>query len=108
MAQPLSERESVCLCPADLKPGEMRGIKVGERYVLLVNVAGTYYAMGNVCTHAGYSLHKGMLDGFIVTCILHGAEFDIRTGEHISDPMMCDNERTYPVEIRDGKVYIAF
>src|SRR5574341_2339394 len=107
MAEALSSRTFVYLCPADLAPGQMQGIKTGDTYILLLNVAGTYWAMDNVCTHAGYSLHKGMLDGFIVTCILHGAEFDVRTGEHVSDPRMCDNERTYPVEVREGKVYIA-
>ncbi len=85
----------------------MRGVRAGTVYVLLVNVGGTYYALDNVCPHAGYSLHKGRLDDHVVTCILHGAEFDVRTGEHISDPKLCENDRTYPVEVRDGAVYIT-
>lgn len=104
---PKPEREFTYLCPADLKPGEMRGLKIGGRGLLLINHEGAYYALDDTCNHAGYSLHKGHLEGTVVTCFLHGAEFDVRTGRHVSDPPFCENQRTYAIEIRDGSVYVA-
>ena len=42
---------------------------------------GQLYAVGNVCAHQHFSmLHQGEIDGFEVTCPMHGWRYDIRTG----------------------------
>lgn len=57
----------------------------GER-IALFNVNGTFYAIGDTCTHAGGPLSEGDLDGDMVTCPWHGAQFDVKTGEAVGPP----------------------
>jgi 3-phenylpropionate/trans-cinnamate dioxygenase ferredoxin subunit len=57
-----------------------------KKEILIANVDGKYYAIGNICTHAGGDLSKGILDGNIVTCPKHGSKFDVTTGKAVSGP----------------------
>ena len=70
----------------ELSPGEMKYVEVGDNQVLLANVAGTFYACDNVCTHAFAPLAEGALDGEQVECPLHGSVFNVITGEVIGPP----------------------
>lgn len=64
----------------DIPEGGMATTKAGTREILLAKVAGKIYAMDNACGHSGYPLHKGKLDGYVVTCRWHEAKFDVRSG----------------------------
>lgn len=64
------------------------------------------FAIQNRCSHMAKPLHAGRLIGHQISCPEHGAEFDIRNGEALSFPAVRPI-KTYPVEIRDGVVYVA-
>lgn len=64
----------------EVPPGVMRKVSVGGADVVLANIDGAYYAIGNVCTHEEGPLDEGVLDGFEVECPWHGSRFDLRTG----------------------------
>jgi len=70
----------------NIPEGEVKKVVVGEVEVLIVNVKGEYFAVGNRCTHRGADLSQGKLEGYIITCPRHGSKFDIRTGEAVSGP----------------------
>jgi nitrite reductase/ring-hydroxylating ferredoxin subunit len=48
--------------------------------VAIWRVGDAFYAMEDVCPHAGRPLHDAELDGCIVVCPAHGWDFDVRTG----------------------------
>ena len=84
----------------------------GDKNILLTKVEGRVYALDDVCTHQGAPLHEGQLGGpdgddpFLVTCPWHQAHFDLRTGQvHQECPWATDTQ-AYPVEVRDGEVYV--
>jgi nitrite reductase/ring-hydroxylating ferredoxin subunit len=54
--------------------------------VALFNVEGTYYAIGDTCTHRGGPLSEGDVQGTKVTCPWHGAHFDLKTGAVLGPP----------------------
>ncbi len=70
----------------EISPGQMKTVKLGAEEVLLVNVDGKFYAIGNVCTHEGGKLSQGTLQGTIVTCSRHKAQFDVTSGKVVSAP----------------------
>ena len=70
----------------DIPEGEMRAYQVGGEDVTIANVAGTFYAFNDVCTHAMCSLAEGDLDDTTVTCACHGSEFDVTTGDVLGGP----------------------
>ncbi len=73
--------------------------------VLLCRHADTVYALDNQCTHAAARLCEGRLRGGRVFCPLHGAAFDIRTGEALSRPASVSLPR-YDVDLREDGIYL--
>lgn len=71
---------------ADVPPGSGRVVVVQGHPVALFNVDGRFYALSNVCLHRGGPVGEGELDGTIVTCPLHGWEYDVRTGSNTINP----------------------
>jgi len=69
---------------AELPANTMKVVVVDDKEILLANVDGSFYAIANKCTHLGGSLSKGSLDGSIVTCPRHGAQFNVKTGQVIT------------------------
>lgn len=61
-------------------------IEVQGRPIAVANVGGRFYAFADTCTHEECSLAEGDLGDATVTCICHGAEFDVRTGEVLAPP----------------------
>ena len=68
------------------------------RKVAVARVDGAYYAFSDICTHLRCSLSEGDLEGTTVTCICHGSQFDVTTGEVLHGPA----ER--PVEVYTVRV----
>lgn len=71
---------------SELSPGEMKSVPLGQGEVLLANVDGNFYAISDTCTHMGGTLSDGDLDGEQVQCPLHGAIFNVITGEVHNPP----------------------
>lgn len=89
----------------DLPPGEAVRIVGPRAPIAVVNVGGVIYAIDDTCTHQDASLSEGWLEGRFVECPLHAASFDLRTGKPTCLPAKRP-ERTYPVYVKDGEVYI--
>ena len=61
-------------------------------------------ACNNRCPHEGYPLSEGSLDQqCVLTCNWHNWKFDLTSGENL---YRGDQLRVYPVEIRDGNVWL--
>ena len=90
----------------DLPPDSMTWVAVDRERVLLANVAGTFYALSDVCGHLRAPLSRGRLEGYSVECPLHFACFDVRTGALISGPVATDVP-TYQVRVEGDTVYVA-
>jgi len=76
--------EKVCNV-LDVSEGKMKGFTFGSKYILIANVDGNFYAVSAVCPHRGGYLPVGILEKKILTCPVHGAEYDVTTGKLIKD-----------------------
>lgn len=65
---------------SDIPPGTMKPVKAKGKEILLANLDGEAYAIGNRCTHLRGHLHKGTIRGATVECAWHGARFDLADG----------------------------
>jgi 3-phenylpropionate/trans-cinnamate dioxygenase ferredoxin subunit/naphthalene 1,2-dioxygenase system ferredoxin subunit len=101
----MSKGQDVCSV-AELKPGDMKCVFVGAARILLSNVDGEVYATSDICSHALAYLSDGFLEGSVVECPLHGAQFDVVTGKAMSPPADGDIE-TYKVTVADGRIFVA-
>jgi nitrite reductase/ring-hydroxylating ferredoxin subunit len=64
----------------EITPGEAKACFFEGEDVCVFNVDGAYYAVDNLCPHAGGSLNLGYVDGTHVTCPLHAWTFELRNG----------------------------
>ena len=69
-----------------IRAGDLAAIEVRGLRIAVANVGGTFYAFDDTCTHEECSLADGDLSGTTVTCMCHGAEFDVRTGDVLAPP----------------------
>ena len=90
----------------EIEPGEMRQVKIGRKRIAIINVDGEFFAINDTCTHEEASLSEGDLFGEIVECPLHGAAFNVRTGEVEAFPAVVPVE-TYQVRVVDDEIQVA-
>jgi nitrite reductase/ring-hydroxylating ferredoxin subunit len=90
----------------------MKAVQLEGKEILIANVGGNYYALGNRCTHAGGDLSQGLLEENIVTCPRHHAKFDVTTGKVVSHPKMAlfhpkaKDEPTYQVKVENENIMV--
>jgi 3-phenylpropionate/trans-cinnamate dioxygenase ferredoxin subunit len=99
----LSSWQLVCTL-SELLPGEHTVCFDGDTAILVCNVDGELYALEDKCTHQDFELSPGTLEGAEIECVLHGAKFDVRTGQALCAPAYTAVPK-FPVLIHDGLVY---
>lgn len=93
-AHEVEEGEGYCLELADRPP------------VAVWNVDGEFYATADTCTHSQSSLSgDGDLDGDVIVCGLHMANYDVRTGAALELPAEVDLQ-SFPTRVEQGDVYV--
>ncbi len=104
----------------ELKSGTMKAVIAEGREILLARVGDKYYAADNRCPHMKGDLSQGKLEETVVTCPLHGSQFDIGNGQvvrwlrgglmsKIGSALKLSKALTvYNVKVEDGKVLVEF
>lgn len=91
---------------SELPNGERLFVDLGDKPIVIFNIADHFFAIGDVCTHDDGPLGDGMLEGFNIVCPRHGAEFDVRTGKVMQMPAVVDIP-AYPVRVVDGVLQVG-
>jgi len=106
----------------EIAPGGMKAVVLDGHEIVLCNYGGKFYAVERACGHAHARLERGALTGWVLTCPLHYAQFDIRNGEALSGPapaapasshpdptapaLFTRNLKTWPVKTANGAVFV--
>jgi 3-phenylpropionate/trans-cinnamate dioxygenase ferredoxin subunit len=90
----------------DVPPGAKKLVEVNGVEVLLCHTQDRVFAVENLCSHAEEKLHCGRMKSGWIACPIHGARFDLATGEPLNPPA---NQpiQTYPVRITDDTIEVA-
>lgn len=87
------------LAADELWTGEMRGLVVAGRRVLVLRTEGGIFAYEDRCAHLGVPLSRGTLSGNVLTCSAHHYQYDAQSGRGINPR----NVRLTPLPVRvDG------
>ena len=81
-------------------------ISVDGKDIMVSNIDGDFFAIDDSCTHSGASLSEGSLDGCVVTCGWHKAEFDCKTGRLVKFPAKINNLAPYKVTVESDDVFV--
>ncbi len=91
---------------SDLPNGERLFIEIDDQELVVFNIAGEIFAIGDVCSHDDGPLGEGEIEGYDVVCPRHGARFDIRSGKVSSLPAVVDIP-AYPVRVSGDQIEIG-
>jgi 3-phenylpropionate/trans-cinnamate dioxygenase ferredoxin component len=99
--------EFITVLPAEELPnGERLFVEIDDKPMVIFNIAGNYFAIGDLCSHDDGPLGDGELDGYSIICPRHGASFDVRTGKVLSLPAIVDIP-AYPVKVEAGQISVG-
>lgn len=92
---------------SEVAEGTVKAFAIDDnRKVALTRVGNAFYAFEDRCSHDDGDLASGhMAESQSVECPRHGARFDVTTGKATRMPAIAPIE-VYPVEVRDGEVWI--
>ena len=86
----LSEKTIFC--------SEVNGVAVAVSLI-----KGEYLAVENLCSHALATFDDGRIRGYFIVCPLHGAMFDMRSGEPAGPPARRPI-KTFPTRVNEDGV----
>lgn len=93
---------------SDLRDNELRVFpEFGTHGIVLCRVAGQLHAVADNCSHRDAQLSEGRLRGPLLTCPLHGAQFDVRDGSHQGPPAV-EGIPCYPVTETPEGAFVSF
>lgn len=90
----------------EISPGKMKKISIDGREILISNINGDFFAVDDTCTHSGASLSEGSLEGCVITCGWHRAEFDCKTGKLTKFPAKIRDLTSYQVTVESDNVFV--
>jgi 3-phenylpropionate/trans-cinnamate dioxygenase ferredoxin component len=90
----------------ELPVNERIFLEWNEQPIVILNLAGTLYAIGDVCSHDNGPVGEGEVVGFEIICPRHGARFDIRSGKATRSPAFTDIP-SYAVKVENGKIFLG-
>jgi ferredoxin-nitrite reductase len=88
----------------DLQPRRACVVRAGGIDLALVCSDGGVFAIDNVCPHSGGSLGDGSVQGDVVTCPLHGWQFECSSGRSLTEARPA--QATFPVRLESGQVFV--
>ena len=94
---------------SELTEGQSKCVQTNGKDIAVFNVKGKFYAIDNICIHAGGTLNDGPIDleNCQVTCNWHGWAYDLATGKCITHPKQDVFTGTYPVKIEHDNVFVV-
>ena len=88
-----------------LQAGKPVRIEKNGESICVARVGDEVFAIGDVCSHSDASLSEGDITDFKIECWLHGAEFDLRTGEALTPPAVAP-VKNYSVTVDGDSVTV--
>jgi nitrite reductase/ring-hydroxylating ferredoxin subunit len=91
----------------DFKIHKGKVVIIGDEEILIYRSINKFFAFKNECSHEKFSLDDGIVneDRESITCIHHGAKFDMSSGRVLSFPAT-SAIKVFDIFVKDKKVYI--
>jgi 3-phenylpropionate/trans-cinnamate dioxygenase ferredoxin component len=103
----MSEKSFVAVASlSELPAGTKKVVEVGGKPVLLCHTKERVFAVSNICSHAEEALDCGRMRGGWIACPVHGARFDLETGEPMNPPAT-QPIATYEVRVTGDTIEVA-
>jgi len=89
----------------DVPEGSLHGVELDGEKIVLAHVGDRVFALHDECSHEEFPLSSGELTGDEVTCVLHGARFDLATGKPRALPAVRP-VKTYEARVEGQEIQV--
>jgi len=90
---------------SELQQGKPVKVEKNGKTICVARVGDEVFAVDDTCSHSDASLAEGDVTDFKIECWMHGAEFDLRTGEALTPPAVAPLH-TYGVHVDGDSVTV--
>jgi 3-phenylpropionate/trans-cinnamate dioxygenase ferredoxin subunit len=90
---------------SELQQGKPVKVEKDGKTICVARVGDEVFAVDDTCSHSDASLSEGDVTDFKIECWLHGAEFDLRTGQALTPPAVAPLH-TYGVHVDGDSVTV--
>jgi len=90
---------------SELQQGKPVKVEKNGKTICVARLGDEVFAIDDTCSHSDASLSEGDVTDFKIECWLHGAEFDLRTGEALTPPAVAPLH-TYGVHVDGDSVTV--
>jgi 3-phenylpropionate/trans-cinnamate dioxygenase ferredoxin subunit len=90
---------------SELQQGKPVKVEKNGKTICVARVGDEVFAVDDTCSHSEASLSEGDITDFKIECWLHGAEFDLRTGDALTPPAIAPLH-TYGVHVDGDSVTV--
>ena len=77
----------------------------GRTFIIVRNHEDAYYCSDGMCTHENVHLCDGLVVENTIECPKHSSIFNVTNGE-VETPPACEDLRTYPTRVENGRVLV--
>ena len=89
----------------DIELNHSVSVNVNGKNILICNTEEGFFAVQDMCTHALIPLCGGLIQGTLISCPLHGAVFNLKTGEVMAPPAFEDLD-TFMLKIEGTSISV--
>ena len=89
----------------DIELGNSVSVNVNGTKILICNTEEGFFAVQDMCTHSLIPLCGGFIQGTLISCPLHGAVFNLKTGE-VKAPPAFEDLQTFKLKIEGTSVSV--
>ena len=82
----------------DIEKNQSVSVNLNGERVIICHTEEVFFAFEDRCSHANIPLCGGFIKGTMISCPLHGAVFDLKTGAVLTPPAS-EDLKSYEVKI---------
>jgi 3-phenylpropionate/trans-cinnamate dioxygenase ferredoxin subunit len=102
----MSDKSFIAVAKLEDVPAGTKKVVVAGRYeIVLCHTADNIFAVENLCSHAHEKLDCGKVRNGWIACPVHGARFDLETGDPLNPPATMP-VRTFAVRVTDDVIEV--
>ncbi|MCP4192542.1 MAG: Rieske 2Fe-2S domain-containing protein [Planctomycetaceae bacterium] len=101
----MSQYRDLCAA-ADIREGQARMFVMDETMICVVRLADEYFALSDICPHAGASLAHGYVEHDVIHCRIHHWRFCIRDGRYLDEDKPTSDLKTYAIRLVGDRIQV--
>jgi 3-phenylpropionate/trans-cinnamate dioxygenase ferredoxin subunit len=99
---------------SDFESKAIKTVMIGDKPVIISKLDGKFYAVDAICTHMQGYLPAGKIENACITCPVHHAQYDLKSGKMVKNVLglvkmatgSAVDLKSYELNVEDGDIKV--